>query len=328
MIYPHIVGRGMAGNAIAKCFGILAASNPQWEIQPARWLERGESPKPEANGTSILCIANPHALHAPLIVEAEKAGYQWMVCEKPGAVSLEQVESLKNIQSTVVICHGYRQQWGPLQIRQIVKSGELGDLISIEGRYWQSSAAERAVAHKPKAATWKDDTSLNGPHDVLFDLATHWGDLMQYLVGETIERTEIWASYKNAISPHRDTHIQLALNFPSCRTWGSISKTVHGAQSGLEFTILGTRRSVHWNFSNPDVISIGEGTTQSHVLRNDKAEASDLPAVHAMGWLEGYLNIIHQTLKSIESGTSPQVPTLQDSCRLMSALLSVETRRF
>jgi hypothetical protein len=35
--------------------------------------------------------------------------------------------------------------WGPKTLKSLVASGELGDLITIESRYWQPSVAYRVL---------------------------------------------------------------------------------------------------------------------------------------------------------------------------------------
>ena len=47
--------------------------------------------------------------------------------------------------------HGNRRMWGPQTIVRMIAEGEIGDVISIDGRYWQSSAAQMATSQDPPA---------------------------------------------------------------------------------------------------------------------------------------------------------------------------------
>ncbi len=123
--------------------------------------------------------------------------------------------------------------------------GRFGTLISIEGRYWQSSAART-----PTRGSWKNDPALGGRFDVLLDLATHWADLVTHIYGRLPDRTSVRRSFVNAAAAHRDTHVHLTMEFGDLVSFGSVSKTVHGAENTLELEILGERASASWAFED------------------------------------------------------------------------------
>lgn len=126
-------------------------------------------------------IATPHALHSKAILEADKSGFKLIVVEKPVAVSLDQVKSLRSVKTPVAVLHGYRQSWGIQTLKKMIDEGSLGDIISIEGKYWQSSSAQKAL-QGTKSTSWKNDPSLSGEADTLVDLASHWADACRFLM--------------------------------------------------------------------------------------------------------------------------------------------------
>lgn len=317
-ISPYMLGSGKAAAAIVEALRIIEV-NHDIEVGPVQKIKRN-SPIPDVTNISypVLFIANPHALHAKAILEGEKAGFKLIVTEKPAATSLEQIEKLKQVKIPVAVCHGYRQMWGIQTIKEMFEREELGELISLEGRYWQSSAAERAVSGK-KSDSWKNDTDLSGPADVVFDLATHWLDAAIFIAGKPHDIT-LWRSFKNGEAAHRDTHVHLNLGFTnSARGMCSVSKTVHGAGNHFEINFIGTKKHATWKFAEPDILELSEGSMRSYISRKRTDIGSGHNPHHGMGWLEGYIEIILQALKG------GSYPTLHESL-FGSSLLLAEMR--
>lgn len=323
-IEPYILGSGSASKAIQKSLSILNILKPSWGIENAKVIKRGEkltSLSPKKN--SVLILANPHALHADALVEAEKAGFSWVLCEKPAAVNLDQVELLNQVRIPVAVFHGYRQTWAIQSIKKMLENQELGNWMSIEGRYWQSSAAQNKQTADTKK-TWKDDANLSGPYDVLLDLSTHWTDLVFFLAGESPEKVTLWKSFLNSQSKHRDTHNLITMEFSkNRRSVGSISKTAHGSGNDLEIHVIGEKRSVSWAFMNPDELVIGEGGKKMTLHRADQSSfGSEQYPFHGTGWLEGYVEILKQYFHQMRGEAFSPYPNLQDQVTILRHLFS------
>ena len=323
-IRPYIVGRGGAAMAMQKSVGIVSLLRPQLQILPFIHLERGQPlegviSKTATSEVPVLFIANPHGLHTKYILDGERAGFKFMVAEKPICVSREELEKLRYVKSTISVCHGYRQMWGPQYIEKLIRDGAFGKIVSIEGRYWQSSAAQSALSHVVKTSDWKNDPTLGGSFDTLIDLGSHWADLMFFFAGENPFETKTWVSHINAPAPHRDTHVHLTLNFKSIgHTFGSVSKTVHGAGNELNFTVVGEKQSATWSFEVPDRITIGSGNKTTAISRERTDQVGSFQApYHGLGWLEGYVEIIAQTLVLASGKTAKSFPTLAESLNVM-----------
>ena len=202
-----------------------------------------------------------------------------------------------------------------------VAAGQFGQLISIEGRYWQSSATRA-----PKRASWKDSRELSGRFDVLLDLATHWADLVTYIYGGLPDKTTVRRWFVNAASPHRDTHVHLVMEFGEVIGLGSISKTVHGAGNKLELEIIGERASASWSFEQPDVITWGEGRSRSTHVRTE-AELPARPApFHGLGWMEGYGRLVGEVVRHMREGSAANAPTLQEHLAILRCLIGAAER--
>jgi predicted dehydrogenase len=317
MISPFILGSGKAAIGILESLKILELNHPEWTFNAVQKIPRNETfPDVKNIIFPILIIANPHALHSQAIIDGEKAGFKLIICEKPSATSMDQVHALKKIKVPVAICHVYRQMWGLQTLKEMISRGEFGKIISIEGRYWQSSSAQMALKAQ-KALSWKNDSNLSGPSDVLIDIATHWADAAIYLVGADPENVLIWRSFVNAQAPHRDTHLHLTMDFSrGIRALGSISKTVHGASNQFEINVIGEKKYGSWKFQHPDVIEVSEGATRTIISRTRSDIGSGHWPHHGLGWLEGYVEILYQAIKK------GSYPTLQQNLVMMESLLS------
>lgn len=318
IFYPYIIGSGKAAQAILEALKIIELSDTQIQFETPVRIKRGESiPDVHKKENSLLIIANPHALHADALIAGEKAGFKLMISEKPAATSQEKISALRSLKVPVAICHGYRQMWGPQTIRSMVSSGELGELIAIEGRYWQSSSAQKALSGI-KSNSWKNDQILSGNADVLLDLATHWIDAAIFISGSKPSNINLWKSFKNSEAPHRDTHVQLTMNLDDTRVMASISKTVHGAPNHFELNIIGSKKYVAWKFLEQDLIETSEGSSRTFIARNSTDTGSGHWPHHSLGWLEGYVEVIKQYLKK------GNYPTLEENLDMLETIIMPE----
>jgi predicted dehydrogenase len=317
-----ILGRGMAGKAIQKSLAILSLQYPSWNIKEPLILGRNQKLETSSQiPNPVLFIANPHGLHASSILEAEKAGFKAALVEKPACLNLKEIELLKTVRIPVAVFHGYHQMWGPQTLKAMVEAGEFGELISIEGHYWQSSAAQKAMDPSAKPHPWKNDPKLSGASDALIDIGVHWVEMAAFLAGEPSFKGSAWFSYANAEASHRDTHVQLHLQFPGgTRALGSISKTFHGAGNDFEINLIGSKQSASWSFMNPDGIWLGKGGSRTFFPRKENQMGSQQPPFHGLGWLEGYIEIIHQLLLELQGLGKGNYPRLDHNLEVLKSL--------
>ena len=313
LIEPILVGSGAASDALR-----LALAMYPDDVAPPRQLRRGEPLPAPTSERSLVVVAGPHALHAPRLLEAAERGYGWAICEKPAAVDREQVRQLIGLPVRTWICHGYRLMWGPQQLRRAWAEGRFGEVLTVEGRYWQAGVVREPP---PAKRGWKDDPALAGRFDVLLDLATHWADLMTYLTATPPNAVRVRRWYTNAPSAHRDTHVHLTMTHGTATTLGSISKTVHGAGNHLELHVLGADATASWSFAAPDEICWGERRTRHNQVRVEREPPARPPAFHGLGWMEGYGRLVGEVVGCIRHGRQGEASTLAEHLALLQALL-------
>lgn len=329
---PIIFGHGLSGQAIERALAVIQSwPTSAWKFSGTRYAERGASVAAtiEHVENPLIFIANPHALHTDLILQCNELKIPLVFCEKPAATTRSDREKLTTVQTEVAVFHGYRMMWGPQTLKRLLQDQSFGEIIGIECRYWQSSAAIQAYelslsnSRHPRDI-WKNKPELSGPGDVLLDLATHWMDLIVFLAGANPKRASGFRSYVNAEAPHRDTHLQINLAFPNgSYGCGSISKTVHGAGNDLEISILGSKISASWNFLNADQITVGQNRDKTTLSRAASEIGSRQPCFHGLGWLEGYIETIRCGLLSLNNSNAISFPNLKSSLECFDSLQSI-----
>ncbi len=307
---------------MTKALALAQILHSELAVEPVVKLARGQSLEAVTRATRpLLLIANPHGLHAALLLEAQRLGIASVIVEKPAVVTLEQADSLKKCDPGIAVCHGYRRMWGPQTLASLYRGGELGTLVAIEGRYWQSSAAVR-LREGGKRDSWKNDSALSGPFDTLVDLGAHWVDLAVFCAGSLPDRVRVGLSHAGAEAPHRDTHVQLGLEWKSGpRAMASISKIWHGSSNHLEIHLLGTKGRASWDFGMPDAVTVAHGAQSTQIPREaNQAVPSGQAPFHALGWLEGYLGIVESVLLRMNGLAAAPVPTLGEHLGVMRLL--------
>lgn len=328
VLTPYILGSGLAGTAIAEAFAILSQTDKELKFAPPKFVSRDEKLSDlSLKKDSVVCIANPSALHAPRMMEALEAGAGLVICEKPTAVDTKQLEQLKNVKGKVAVLHVYRQLWGPQKLRSLMEEGAFGKIAAIDGKLWQSS---RVGFFTPSAAPaqkreWVGDITLTGQYGVSLGLGTHWLDMARYLCGEDVSLRMSTVSEMHGGERHEDTYVNLQLMSASgIHVSGSISNMVHGARNELQMSILGEKAAATWHLLNPDEIIWNVGKESRIVYRDERSTGSFHPPFHGLGWLEGYIEIIRQSCRDLLGLPHRPYPTLEESNAIIALLL--ETR--
>jgi len=122
------------------------ASAPDYDIKPQRaygsyqeMLEK-ELALPASERIDFVTIATPNHMHFPIAKAFAEAGFN-VVCDKPMTLTLQEAEELARIveRAGVVFALTHNYTGNPLvrQARDMVRSGELGEIQAIRAFYIQ-----------------------------------------------------------------------------------------------------------------------------------------------------------------------------------------------
>jgi predicted dehydrogenase len=187
-------------------------------------------------------IATLNAALAPIATKALRAG-KHVLAEKPGAISVAEVEELEGIskQTGALYRIGYNHRFHPalLKAREIFDSGVLGPIMFLRGRYGQGGR----IGYDKE---WRADPQLSGGGE-LIDQGVHLIDLAGIFLGEFTQVEGHVATYfwnmpvdDNAFLSLRNAEGKTAWLHASCTEWKNMfSLEIYGRDGKLHMEGLG-----------------------------------------------------------------------------------------
>jgi predicted dehydrogenase len=139
-----------------------------------------------ANCVDAVSVCVPHHLLAPIAAECLQAGLH-VLTEKPMATRVSEIDRLIDcatmMQRQLAVCFQYRSYATPRKMKQIIESGELGQLRRV---LWSWSAFR--TQHYYSRAEWRGSWAGAGG-GVLINQASHDLDLICWLFGRPLTVT-------------------------------------------------------------------------------------------------------------------------------------------
>ncbi|HHK40992.1 MAG TPA: Gfo/Idh/MocA family oxidoreductase, partial [Planctomycetaceae bacterium] len=165
-------------------------SAPDYDIADDRaytsFTEMFEKEKARDDAIDFVSITTPNHMHFPVAKAAVEAGFH-VICDKPMTFDLAQAEELLSLveQSNIVfaVTHNYTGYPVVRQAREMVQSGELGEIQAIRVHYIQGWLRSRLEKTDQKQASWRTDPSKSGAAGCFGDIGTHAFNLARYICG-------------------------------------------------------------------------------------------------------------------------------------------------
>jgi predicted dehydrogenase len=266
--------------------------------------------------------AGPNNLHAGPTIAAAEAG-KHVICEKPlGRDAAESYETWQRVQGTGVkhMCaFNYRFVPAVRLAREIIQSGEIGELHHFRGSYLQDWGTTTEQV-------WRFDKAAAGS-GALGDLGAHVIDLARYLVGEVIAVSALTATFL----PGRevDDAIEAAVAFEGGAV-GTIEATrfATGRKNAFRWEINGSKGSIAFDLERLNELQVHiEGSTpgaREQGFRTVLVTEADhpfwehwWPPGHIIGWEHTFVHELHHLLSAIrdDSDVAPHGATLEDGYR-------------
>ena len=273
--------------------------------------------------------SGPNNFHAEPTIAAAEAG-KHVLCEKPlGRDADEAYETWQRVQATGVkaMCaFNYRFVPAVRLAKQIIASGDLGEIFHFRGRYLQEWIID---ADFPMV--WRLDKDVAGS-GALGDLGAHVIDLARYLVGEidaVSAQTRTFVKQREGVDVTVDDAVESIVDFANGAV-GTIEATrfASGRKNALQFEINGSKGSlsfdierlneleVHYTNSTPGKLSQGFRTVLVSEADHPFWEHW-WPQGHMIGWEHTFVHEIHHFLRAIRDDTdiAPHGATFEDGYR-------------
>ena len=216
--------------------------------------------------------------HVQLVEAAAQAG-KAVFCEKPVGGTPEQVARAARAARTagVISGVGYNYRWAPLvrYARELIASGELGEITNYRGRFFSMYGADPLGVN-----SWRFQLDQAG-YGVTSDLMSHAVDLAHMLLGPITALTGIVDTFiRERPSPgagashygrgrpedprtpvtNEDYAAMLCTFASGARGTFEFSRTLVGPESENAFDVYGTRGAVGWNFERLNELRVYRAT--------------------------------------------------------------------
>ena len=330
--------------ALAASSGESAAAKAKQYAVPRAYgdyLELIRDPEVE-----VVDISSPNIYHYPAARAALEAGKD-VVCEKPLAMTSAEAAELVELaeRSGRVNAVTFNIRFYPLvqHARAMVQAGELGEIWTVHGGYWQDWLLLDTDYN------WRVEAEQGGALRAVGDIGSHWLDLAQFVTGRPV--TSVLAEL-NTFVPVRQKPAHAIETFSTAEvervpvrmetedaatilihlgetTRGNlmVSQVSAGRKNRIYLEINGSRGSLAWDGERPNELWVGHRGRPNELLIKDPALLAEparqyarYPAGHDEGFADTHTAINRAIYDDSRaggraSGREPNFPTFVDGYR-------------
>lgn len=262
-----------------------------------------EKALPEDQRIDFVSVTTPNHTHFEIAKAAVEAGFH-VVCDKPMTFDLAQAEELAGIvdNSDVVFALTHNYTGYPLvrQAREMIQSGELGEIQAVRATYIQGWLRTRLESEDQKQAAWRTDPKKSGAAGCFGDIATHAYNLGRYMTGllpdqischlRTFEEGRLLDDYGTSIIKYQNGGLGTV----------TASQISHGRENDVAIEIDGTKGAIQWRQEEPNAMIVrANGQPHKIYTRDPNAPymnasgqgACRLPSGHPEAFFEAFANI-------------------------------------
>ncbi|MBX3000800.1 MAG: Gfo/Idh/MocA family oxidoreductase [Caldilineaceae bacterium] len=271
-------------------------------------------------------ITTPNQLHFDMAKRALKRG-KHVICEKPLAMSSAETAELVAVAAAhphLIAAVNYNIRFYPIvhHLRDLIRSGELGEIYHIRGAYvqdWLLYATDW---------NWRLVPEEGGALRAIGDIGTHWMDLIAFVTGLRVE--SLLADLSTFVSPRRkpkqavatfkgkEESGPVAYEEVEIRTedWGAVlfhyeggargtmnvSQVNAGRKNQLSFEIAGAKAAAAWDSERPNELWIGQrGAPNGHLLKDPSLLSDSARGITSYpgGHNEGFPDTFKQLYRAI-----------------------------
>ena len=284
----------------------------------------------ERERIDFVSIATPNWLHFPMARAALEAGVH-VFCDKPMTTRVEDAEELVRLVASgdrvFALTHNYTGYPLVRQAREMIASGELGEIRAVRVNYIQGWMRGVQPGATPPRGAWKDDPEKNGPAATMGDVGTHAYNLARYMSG--LQPAEISAKLMT-YAPGRnldDYGHALVRCTNDALIMVTASQVTHGRLNDLSIDIDGEKAALTWRQEEPNILTVRRFGEPRHIYDRHPAAsymnesgraACRLPAGHPEAFFEAFANVYSAAFDDIIAHTTggelqaPLYPTVYD----------------
>jgi predicted dehydrogenase len=280
-------------------------------------LER-EGAKPQA-APDFVTIVTPNHSHFEIARAFAERGFN-LVIDKPMVTTVEQAEELARTikERNIICCVTYNYSGYPMvkQAREMIRSGDLGDIRKVIVEYNQGWLATRLEDSKQKQAAWRANPELAGEGGAIADIGSHAEQLVSYVTGLEIEAL---CADLSSIVPGRtlDDDANILLRFKGgARGVMIASQVCIGECNHFRLRVWGTKAGIEWQQESPNHLTFNPIDGPERIYHRgesylcDAAKAATrLPPGHPEAFIEAFANVYRGFANALRrSASKPLAP--------------------
>jgi predicted dehydrogenase len=290
------------------------ASAPDYDIPADRaytsYAEMAAAEKQRPDPVDFVSVATPNHTHFEIAKTFAEAGYN-VICDKPMTFDLAQAEELlKVVERTGVVfavTHNYTGYPLVRQAREMILSGELGEINAIRAFYIQGWLRTRLESSDQKQAKWRTDPKMSGAAGCFGDIGTHAYNLGRFMTGLLPAQL---SCHLKVFEPGRalDDYGTALIRYEN-GALGTVtaSQISHGRENDLSIEIDGTKGALQWRQENPNELIVRKNGEPHRVYTRNggpylgalAGASSRLPGGHPEAFFEAFANIYTATYDAI-----------------------------
>jgi len=329
----HRKAIAMDGKArlVAGCFSQsydnTLATGEAWGVDKSRLYKTYEemlrAEAERADKIDFVIIVTPNNTHFPIAKSAIENGIH-VVCDKPLTTTLFDAGELGRLvkEKQNFFCVTYAYSGYPIvkHMRDMVRSGELGDIRFVSGEYPQEWLATLLEKTGQKQAAWRTDPKRAGASNCVGDIGSHIEHMVSYVTGLKIQsllaRLDHFGEGRTL-----DDNASILLNYEGGAKgmyWSS--QIAVGQDNGFRIRVYGTKAGLEWTQENPNYLKVSyvgkptETISRGRDKMSPRAQSlSRIPSGHPEGYFECFANIYSTYLNALAKRKSGQPLTADDA---------------
>lgn len=298
-----------------------------------------------ASNIDVVHVCGPTGTHAQQTRILLRAG-KHVICEKPLATSTDEADELVALaeQAGVVaaVPFVYRYYSSVREIRDRIRSGDLGALRLIHGSYLQDWLLD------PMASNWRVLSDQGGRSRAFADIGSHWCDLVEWITGDHFATLVAQLSITVLTRPAPDAAsfsgpstsaeripvdtedvatvlLRTSAGVPASLVTSQVSA---GRKNRLWFELDAADGSAAFDHEIPEQAWFADqhGDVRLFARGSGRLHGTDrLPAGHPQGWDSAFTAFIADAYRAVSGRPAPDMPTFADgarSARIVDAVLT------
>ncbi len=270
------------------------------------------------NGIEAVAIVTPNHMHAAVAKEFLRRGIH-VICDKPLTATLADAKSLvkaaEKSDSLFVLTHNYTGYPMIRQAREMVASGQLGDIRVVQVEYAQDWLSEPLEDSGLKQAEWRTDPERSGAGGSTGDIGTHAYNLAGFVTGLTLD--SLCADLDCFVEGRRvDDNGHVLLRYQGgAKGMLWCSQVAPGNENALALRVYGSKGGIEWKQEDPNYLWYTPLGEPKRLLTRGGAGAGDaaarvsrIPPGHPEGYLEGFATIYAEAARAIRAKQDGQPP--------------------